>query len=52
VSSAKLANKIIVLGDGEIVESGTHESLIAKKGTYFELYEKQTQAEAVESDEA
>lgn len=52
VSSAKLANKIIVLADGEIAEAGTHETLIAKKGTYFELYEKQTKAEAVESDEA
>jgi ATP-binding cassette subfamily B multidrug efflux pump len=50
VSSAKLANKIVVLGDGEIIESGTHESLIARKGTYFELYEKQTQAESVEDE--
>ena len=44
VSSAKLADKIIVLDDGEIVEQGTHESLLAQKGTYAELYEKQTQA--------
>jgi len=51
VSSAKLANKIIVLADGQIVEEGTHESLIALKGAYFELYEKQTQAETVELDE-
>jgi ATP-binding cassette subfamily B multidrug efflux pump len=51
VSSAKLANKIIVLSDGEIAEAGTHESLIAQKGTYFELYEKQTKAEAVETEE-
>lgn len=48
VSSAKLANKIIVLADGEIAEAGTHEHLIAQKGLYYELYEKQTQAEAVE----
>jgi ATP-binding cassette, subfamily B, multidrug efflux pump len=45
VSSAKLANKIIVLADGEIIEAGTHEQLIAKRGAYFELYEKQTQTE-------
>jgi ATP-binding cassette subfamily B multidrug efflux pump len=50
VSSAKLANKIIVLGDGEIIESGTHESLNAQRGTYFELYEKQTQAESIEDE--
>lgn len=44
VSSAKLADKIIVLDDGEIVEQGTHDTLMALKGTYAELYEKQTQA--------
>jgi ATP-binding cassette, subfamily B, multidrug efflux pump len=50
VSSAKLANKILVLSDGEVIEGGTHESLMAHKGTYFELYEKQTQAESVEDE--
>ncbi|RZS94897.1 ABC transporter ATP-binding protein [Cecembia calidifontis] len=44
VSSAKLADKIIVLDDGEIVENGTHETLMEKKGVYAELYEKQTQS--------
>jgi ATP-binding cassette, subfamily B, multidrug efflux pump len=47
VSSAKLANKIIVLTDGVIVEEGTHESLIASDGVYKELYEKQMQVEEV-----
>lgn len=41
VSSAKLADYIIVLDDGEIVEQGTHESLMAAKGIYKELYDKQ-----------
>ena len=41
VSSAKLADKIIVLDDGKIVEQGTNESLLAKNGIYKELYEKQ-----------
>lgn len=45
VSSAKLANKIIVLNDGIIVEEGTHESLMAKDGVYRELYDKQMTAE-------
>lgn len=48
VSSAKLANKIIVLDDGVIIEEGTHESLFAKGGVYRELYEKQTQSAEVE----
>jgi ATP-binding cassette subfamily B multidrug efflux pump len=47
VSSAKLANKIIVLQDGEMVEEGTHETLVAKEGAYKELYEKQMQVEEV-----
>jgi len=48
VSSAKLANKIIVLHDGEMIEEGTHESLLLKKGAYQELYEKQMQVDEVD----
>jgi ATP-binding cassette subfamily B protein len=51
VSSAKLANKIIVLIDGQIVEHGTHDSLIEKDGVYRELYEKQIQREEAEEAE-
>ncbi|MDJ1503979.1 ABC transporter ATP-binding protein [Xanthocytophaga agilis] len=47
VSSAKLADKIIVLDEGQIVEQGTHESLIQQNGVYKELYEKQLQTEEV-----
>ena len=38
ISSAKNADKIIVLEDGEITEQGTHNQLITKKGYYHELY--------------
>lgn len=48
VSSAKLANKIIVLDDGEVVEEGTHDSLFAKPGAYRDLYEKQMLSTEVE----
>ena len=48
VSSAKLASKIIVLHDGEIIEEGTHDDLLMRKGTYQELYEKQMQVDEVE----
>lgn len=43
VSSAKLADHIIVLDDGKIIERGNHETLMAQKGVYAELFEKQTQ---------
>ena len=45
VSSAKLADKIIVLDEGKIVESGSHDLLIAQNGVYKELYEKQLKGE-------
>ncbi len=48
VSSAKLANKIIVLHDGQIIEEGTHEMLLANNGAYRELFEKQMQLDEVE----
>lgn len=48
VSSAKLANKIIVLQDGAIAEAGTHESLMKHEGLYHELYDRQMKTETPE----
>ena len=45
VSSAKLADKIIVLDDGALIEAGTNESLLAANGVYKELHDKQLAAE-------
>ena len=41
VSSAKNADKIIVLDEGEIIQQGTHNQLLAKEGYYKELYNQQ-----------
>jgi ATP-binding cassette subfamily B protein len=41
VSSAKNADKIIVLDDGKIIQQGTHNQLITQKGYYKNLYEQQ-----------
>ena len=41
VSSAKNADKIIVLDSGKIIQQGTHNQLITEKGYYKDLYEQQ-----------
>jgi hypothetical protein len=41
LSTVKNADKIIVVDSGKIVEEGTHETLTAKRGTYYELVKNQ-----------
>ncbi|MEC9018665.1 MAG: ATP-binding cassette domain-containing protein, partial [Nitrospinota bacterium] len=41
LSTIKNANRILVMEDGKIVESGTHESLMASSGLYQKYYEMQ-----------
>jgi ABC-type transport system involved in Fe-S cluster assembly fused permease/ATPase subunit len=41
LSTAANADNIIVLDKGAIIEEGNHETLIQKKGKYFEMWEKQ-----------
>lgn len=39
LSTIKNADKIIFIENGNIIEEGTHEQLLAKKGKYYSMYE-------------
>jgi len=41
LSTIRSADHILVLNGGQVVEQGTHESLMAKKGFYYDLYQAQ-----------
>ena len=42
LSTIREADKIMVIGSGEILESGTHEALMENKGTYYKMVISQT----------
>lgn len=41
LASTRFCHRIILIEDGQILEEGTHEELLAKKGRYYELFETQ-----------
>ena len=41
LSTIKKADQIMVMAKGEIVEKGTHDELVKKKGEYYTLLQKQ-----------
>ena len=41
LSTIEKSDLIVVLKDGEIIETGTHKELLEKKGFYASLYEAQ-----------
>ena len=42
LSTISHADLIMVLEKGSVVESGRHDELVAKKGLYFDLYQRQS----------
>jgi ATP-binding cassette subfamily B multidrug efflux pump len=52
LSTIRHADLLLVLKDGEIVERGTHDTLLASKGAYYDLYMSQFRYEDKEAPEA
>jgi len=50
ISTIRHADEIVVLHDGEIVERGTHDELLALNGHYTELYNRQLIEEELEQE--
>ena len=42
-STVRNANKIFVIDKGKVIESGSHQTLLAKKGTYAKLFNIQAE---------
>ena len=51
ISTLSSADQILVLEDGRISESGTHEELISREGMYRRIYEIQNAVETAEREE-
>lgn len=45
------ADKIVVLNRGQIVETGTHQQLLAARGRYYQMYQLQLAATALDSQD-
>lgn len=51
LSTIKNFDKIYVLEDKTIIESGTHDVLMDKKGTYYNLYKRNLQHNKTDNNE-
>jgi ATP-binding cassette subfamily B protein len=47
LSTIRDADKVVVIDDGRIVEQGTHDGLLAKRGFYHQLYMSQFKGQAI-----
>ena len=48
LSTVRNADMILVVKDGQIIESGKHDALMSQKGAYWRLYTKQAEDDATE----
>ena len=46
LSTVRNADLILVVDDGKIIEQGTHEQLMSRRGSYYRLYTRQYEDEA------
>lgn len=51
LSTIRHADQVLVVKDGQIIEQGTHEDLLAERGFYYELYMSQFRRSAVDTSE-
>ena len=49
ISTVREADMIVYLRGGAVIEQGTHEELLARRGAYYELYRRQSLAREVEA---
>jgi ABC-type multidrug transport system fused ATPase/permease subunit len=47
LSTIRKADQILVVNEGHIIERGTHQSLLAEQGFYYNLYTSQFKGTAV-----
>lgn len=52
LSTIRNADQVLVLKDGQIIERGTHQELLAARGFYYDLYQSQFRREIAEEEEA
>ncbi|WP_330389748.1 ABC transporter ATP-binding protein [Cellulosilyticum sp. I15G10I2] len=50
LSTIRDVDKIMVMDQGEIVESGSHNELVMKKGSYYNLYQRQYSISLIKSE--
>lgn len=51
ISTIRNAEKIIVIDGGQMIEEGSHESLLKNKGFYYDMYQQQLNEESNENSE-